>query len=289
LQVDGFENGGARAAHMAKLAAGDADLPIEGLGSGSDFSAFLQHLGVAALEIGYGGESAQGGVYHSAYDTVDHYERFGDPGYAYGVALAQSAGRIVLRAADADVLPMRFGDFADTVAAYAEEVHQLADDKRSHGETLDHLLDTDAFKLAADPRETSVAPPREDAVPYLDFAPLDNAVAHLKRSAAAYDRSYAAVDPATLSADHRAQLNDLLRGMEQTLLDAKGLPGRPWYEHLVYAPGLYTGYGVKTLPGVREAIEERRWDEANQYVVATAKALDGYATRMDAARKQLTP
>jgi len=288
-QVDAFDDGGARAARMAKIAASDADLPIEGLGSGSDFSTFLQHLGVAALDIGYGGEDEQDGVYHSAYDTVAHYERFGDPGYVYGVALAQTAGRIVLRAAGSDVLPMRFGDFADTVAGYAEEVHKLADDKRSRSETLERLLDADAFKLAADPKQTSLAPPREDAVPFLDFAPLDNTVARLKRSAAAYDKAYAAVDPATLSAAKRAQLNDLLRGMEQTLLDAKGLPGRPWYQHLVYAPGLYTGYGVKTLPGVREAIEERRWDEANQYVVATAKVLDGYAARIDAARKQLAP
>jgi N-acetylated-alpha-linked acidic dipeptidase len=288
LQVDALD-GGARAAHMAKIAASDADLPIEGLGSGSDFSSFLQHLGIAALDIGYGGEDEQDGVYHSAYDTVAHYERFGDPGYVYGVALAQSAGRVVLRAAEADVLPMRFGDFADTVAMYAEEVHKLADDKRARSEALDRLLDADAFKLAADPKQTSIAPPREDAVPFLDFAPLDNAIVRLKRSAAAYDKAYAAADPAKLPDGQRAQLNDLLRGMEQTLLDAKGLPGRPWYQHLVYAPGLYTGYGVKTLPGVREAIEERHWDEANQYVVATAKVLDGYAARIDEARKQLAP
>jgi N-acetylated-alpha-linked acidic dipeptidase len=195
----------------------------------------------------------------------------------------------VLRAAEADVLPMRFGDFADTVAMYAEEVHKLADDKRARSEALDRLLDADAFKLAADPKQTSIAPPREDAVPFLDFAPLDNAIVRLKRSAAAYDKAYAAADPAKLPDGQRAQLNDLLRGMEQTLLDAKGLPGRPWYQHLVYAPGLYTGYGVKTLPGVREAIEERHWDEANQYVVATAKVLDGYAARIDEARKQLAP
>ena len=287
LQVDALDGGGARAARMAKIAASDADLPIEGLGSGSDYSAFLQHFGVASFNIGYGGESEQGGVYHSAYDTIDHYERFGDPGYAYGVALAQTAGRIVLRAANADVLPMRFGDFADTVAMYADEVHKLADDKRAHGEALDRLLDAGAFKLAADPKRTAIAPPREDAVPFLDFAPLDNAIVRLKHSAAAYDRAYAAADPATLTSAQRTQLNDLLRGMEQTLLDAKGLPGRPWFQHLVYAPGLYTGYGVKTLPGVREAIEERRWDEANTYVAATAKVLDGYAARIDAARKAL--
>ncbi len=290
LQVDAFEPGaGAHARHLAKLAASGADLPISGLGSGSDFSAFLQHLGVAALDVGYGGEDQQDGVYHSAYDTFDHYDRFGDPGFVYGVALAQTAGRIVLRAADAHVLPMRFGDFADTVAAYVDEVHKLADDKRSRSQALDHLLDENAFKLAADPTLTSVAPPREDRVPYLAFAPLDNALQRLKLSAQAYDKAYlaAAAGGLRLSTAQRGELNALLQGMEQTLLDARGLPGRPWYQHLVYAPGLYTGYGVKTLPGVREAIEERHWDEANQYIVATAKVLDAYSARIDAARAAL--
>ncbi len=288
LQVEGFARGAsAQAKKLAKLAASDADLPIEGLGSGSDFSTFLQHIGVAALDIGYGGEDQQDGVYHSAYDTFDHYERFGDPGFAYGIALAQAAGRIVLRAADAPVLPMRVGDFADTVDQYVGEVRKLADDERAHSVALGKLLDEDAFKLAADPKETSIAPPREDAVPFLAFAPLENALVQLKDSARAYDHALAALDPAKLDIKKRAQLNELLRGLERTLLDSKGLPGRPWYQHLVYAPGLYTGYGVKTLPCVREAIEERQWNQADRCIIATAKVLDAYAQRIDQARAAL--
>ncbi len=290
LQVAGFDKGAsAESKHVAKLAAAGGDLPIGGLGSGSDYSAFLQHLGIASINIGYEGEEQQSGVYHSNYDSFDHYERFGDPGFAYGVALAQTAGRIVLRAADAEVLPLRFGDFADTVARYTDEVHKLADSERERSVVLGNLFDIDAFKLVADPTLTSVPPPREDEVPHIDFAPLDNALVRLQRSAKGYDAAYAGASVAglSLSASQRQQVNALLQGMEQTLLDAKGLPGRPWFQHFIYAPGMNTGYGVKTLPGVREAIEERRWDEANREVVRVAGVLDAYSARIDQAKVAL--
>jgi N-acetylated-alpha-linked acidic dipeptidase len=291
MEVNGFEGGGDEDAQReAKIAAEGGDLPIGGLGSGSDYSAFLQHLGIASLNVGFGGEAQQGGVYHSNYDSFDHYDRFGDPGFIYGVALAQTAGRLVLRAANAQVLPLRFGDFADTVSRYADEVHKLAEDKRAQSVSLGRLLDSNAFKLAADPTLNSVPPPRDDEVPYIDFAPLDNALARLQKSAKAYDAVYTAADTAglSLSTAQRDKLNSLLLGMEQTLLDSKGLPGRPWFQHFVYAPGMFTGYGVKTLPGVREAIEERRWKEADEQVVRTAKVLDAYARRIDEARVALT-
>ncbi|MEP6511068.1 MAG: transferrin receptor-like dimerization domain-containing protein [Dokdonella sp.] len=290
LEVSGLEEGAKpEAKRVAKLAAAGGDLPIGGLGSGSDYSAFLQHLGIASINIGYEGEDQQGGVYHSVYDSFDHYDRFGDPGFAYGVALAQTAGRIVLRAAEASVLPLRFGDFADTVAHYTDEVHKLADDKRKHSETLDRLLDVNAFKLAADPTLKSMPPPREDKVPFIDLAPLDKALARLARSAKAYDDVYAAASTAglNLSASQRKEANALLQGMEQTLLDSKGLPNRPWYQHMVYAPGMTTGYGVKTLPCAREAIEERRWQEADACAIRTANALDAYSARIDKARVAL--
>ena len=290
LEVDGFGDGARpEQKRLATIAGAGGDLPIGGLGSGSDYSAFLQHLGIASINIGYEGEEQQGGVYHSTYDTFEHYERFGDPGFAYGVALAQTAGRIVLRTADAEVLPLRFGDFADTVSRYTDEVHKLADSEREKSRTLDRLVDAHAFKLAADPTLVSAPPPRDDDVPYIDFAPLDNALVRLKRSAKAYDAAYAAASAAglVLSAARRDDLNALLQGMEQALLDGEGLPNRPWYQHLIYAPGMNTGYGVKTLPGVREAIEERRWDEANRYVVRTAKVLDAYSARIERARAAL--
>lgn len=285
LQVDAFENPDADNKRVAKLAANGDDLPIGGLGSGSDYSAFLQHVGIASLNIGFGGEDEQDGVYHSIYDSFDHYERFGDPGFVYGVALSQTAGRIVLRAANAEVLPLRFGDFSDTVAQYADEVHKLAESERERSNSLGKLLDGGAFKLAADPTKVLLAPPREDDVPFIDFAPLDNALVRLARSAKAYDGALATAQAAgmNLSAKQGSDLNRLLQGMEQTLLDAKGLPGRPWFQHFIYAPGMTTGYGVKTLPSVRESIEDRKWDLATQGVVRTTGVLDAYSKRIEQA------
>jgi N-acetylated-alpha-linked acidic dipeptidase len=258
---------------------------VQALGSGSDFTPFLQHLGVTTLDVAYEGEDDQDGVYHSVYDSYDHYARFGDPGFAYGVAEAQTAGRVVLRMASADVLPLEFGGVADTLADYVQEVHKLADDKRKAAEDLGKLIDQKAFALAADPTRPVLAPAREPEVPYFNFAPLDNVVARLKTSAKAYDEAYArlAKGEIKLTPQTRNSLNELLRGMEQALTSERGLPGRSWYRHLIYAPGTLTGYGVKTLPGVREGIEQKRWDDANEYAVITAQAIAAYCDRLDQA------
>lgn len=286
MQVQGREKsaGEGDKKNAAKAAEG-GDLPMPALGSGSDFTPFLQHLGAASLNISYSGEDDQDGVYHSIYDSFDHYVRFGDPGFAYGVTEAQTIGHAVLRMADADVLPMRFTNFAETVAGYAGEVRELAENKRKGAQELAKLLDANAFTLAADPTRRILPPEREPEAPYLNFAPLDNVVERLKKSAAAYDEAYArsAAKQLPLTAAQRKALNAQLRGMEPALTDARGLPGRDWYRHLIYAPGLLTGYGVKTLPGVREGIEQHRWDEANEYVGRTAAVLSGYCDRLDRA------
>jgi N-acetylated-alpha-linked acidic dipeptidase len=286
MMVDGYEKGASeREKKDAKIAGSGADLAIGALGSGSDFTPFLQYLGITTLSIEYGDEDDQGGVYHSNYDSYDHYVRFGDPGFAYGIAEAQTVGHTVLRVADADVLPLQFASFADTVDGYVTELHDLADHKRKAAEELGKLLDQNAFTLAADPTRPLLAPERDPQVPFLDFAALDNVVSRLKKSAKAYDERYAGLGAAStrLSADKSRELDELLRGMEGTLIGARGLPGREWYKHLIYAPGLFTGYGVKTLPGVREAIEQNHWDEANQYVILTAAALSAYCDRLDEA------
>jgi N-acetylated-alpha-linked acidic dipeptidase len=125
-----------------------------------------------------------------------------------------------------------------------------------------------------------------DPVPYLEFAPLENAAARLRHSAHAYDA--AMVENCNgLTPERLARLQALMLTIDQTLAPEFGLPGRAWYKNLVYAPGRFTGYGVKTLPGVREAIEEARWPDANKYVVLTAAALDQYSDRLDAARAVL--
>ena len=180
---------------------------------------------------------------------------------------------------------MQFVSFAETIDGYVTELHELAEHKRKAAEELGKLLDQNAFALAADPTRPVLAPERDPEVPYLDFAPLDNLAARLKKSAKAYDDRYARLlaGSSRLSAEQSRQLNDLLRGLEATLTNPRGLPGRDWYRHLIYAPGLYTGYGVKTLPGVREAIEQNHWDEANQYVALTAAALAAYCDRLDKA------
>jgi N-acetylated-alpha-linked acidic dipeptidase len=147
------------------------------------------------------------------------------------------------------------------------------------------LLDDDAYNLATDPKKPRAPPPRTAEVPYLSFAELDNAVAKLEQSAKAFDKAYTRLeaidDPGADAA--RDRVNATLTELEQSLIDPHGLPGREWYQHMVYAPGFHTGYGVKTLPGIREAIEERRWDEANRYIGVVSRALNAYSARLDRA------
>lgn len=284
LAVQGEAPGASpRAVALGKIAADPArDLPLDPLGSGSDYSAFLQHLGLATLNVGFGGEGDSGGVYHSAYDTYEHHSRFVDPGHAYAGALAKVAGRMVLRMADADTPVQRYGDLADTVAVYLDEVKKLADTTRAQAEARARLLATGAYRLADDPTSARADPPALPASPTLDFAPMDASLAKLKASAAAFDQALAAKG-ATLGAAQRKKLDALLLTQEQRLLRDKGLPLRPWYRHMIYAPGRFTGYGAKTLPGIREAIEERRFDDATTYIGLTAEALTDYAAGLDAA------
>jgi N-acetylated-alpha-linked acidic dipeptidase len=268
----------------AAHASSSAELELGALGSGSDFTPFLQHLGVSSLDVGFEGE-ADYGVYHSAYDSFDHFRRFVDPTFEYGVALAKVAGRLMLRAAQAQLLPARESDFAASIAGYDDELHKLADGMRAKTHELSKLLDEDAYKLAEDPSKPRAPPPRTAEVPYLNFAELDNAIAKLTQSAKAFDAEYARLaaseDPGANAAQQR--LNATLTDLEQSLTDSRGLPGREWYQHMIYAPGLHTGYGVKTLPGIREAIEERRWEEANRYIGVVSRSLGAYSARLDRA------
>ncbi len=258
-----------------------ADLRISPLGSGSDYSPFLQHLGIASLNIGFGGENG-GGSYHSAFDSYDHYVRFGDPTFTYGIALAKVAGRLTLRLANADILPLAMSNYADNVGRYVEEVQKLAETVRQETERHNNLVAAGAFLVASDPTKPYVAPKAKASVPHLNFAPLKNALAHLKRSAHAYDKAL----PAVLEQAEDAQVsavNNILLRLERSMTRTEGLPRRPWYKHHIYAPGLYTGYGVKTLPGVREAIEQHGWEEASEQIVFTAEVIERVAAEIDRA------
>lgn len=267
----------------ARLAADpDKDFPIDALGSGSDFSTFIDHLGLPALDVGFAAEGDIRGVYHSRYDTFEHYTRFGDPGFVYDSILAKTIGRLVLRVADADVPLQRAGDFADATAEYLDQVKKLADGEREEAETQARLLRDRAFQLAADPTKSSGLPATLDRVPHLEFAALEDAVDRLKRSAKTYDDAIAK-NASALSGPQLARLTALMLDIDQTLAPEVGLPGRTWYKNLIYAPGRFTGYGAKTLPGVREAIEDRRWNDANRYANLTAAALNAYSDRLDSA------
>ncbi len=257
------------------------DLPLGALGSGSDYSAFLQHLGIASLNLGFGGEDESNGSYHSVYDSFYHVTHFDDPGLVYGAALSKVVGRLVLRAADAPRVPAHYSDFAAAVSRYLADIHKLAADQREKDRTLADLRREGDFTLAASPNDPVIAPRDQGITPLIDMLPLENAVDHLKRAAAAADGMLGRED--ALPPAMQGRINAALASIDQLLLDPAGLPGRPWFQNLVYAPGTLTGYGAKTLPGVREAIEQRRFDDARTYVGRTAAVLEAYANRLDAA------
>jgi N-acetylated-alpha-linked acidic dipeptidase len=258
------------------------DLRIGALGSGSDYTPFLQHLGVASLNIGFGGENGNG-IYHSIYDSFAHYARFNDPTFEYGVALAKVGGRTVLRLAEADVVPFEFTAFAETLARYVKDVSKLADDIREKTVEDNRLARDNTLVLAADPRDRFVAPKAKAAVPFVNFAPLQNALAKVQDSARAFDRARAARAGEALPAETQKAVDQVLMHAEQALTRPEGLPIRPWFRHQVYAPGFYTGYGVKTLPGVREALEQRDWKAAEEQAVIAARTLEGFAAQIDRA------
>jgi len=265
------------------------DLRLSPLGSGSDYTPFLQHLGIASLNLGFGGEN-RGGSYHSMFDSFDHYTRFGDPGFVYGVALAKTAGRTTLRFANADVLPFLFGSFAENVGRYVEEVTELTDEMREDTERQHRLIRERMYELAADPTETYHPPEPKESVPYLNFAPVKNALAELERASKVYDRALAArMAGGGLPASRAAELNRVLMSTERLMTRDDGLPRRPWFRHQIYAPGLYTGYGVKTLPGIREAIEERKWDEAAEQMERAAETLQRVTRAIEQATQLLKP
>jgi N-acetylated-alpha-linked acidic dipeptidase len=252
----------------------------EPLGSGSDYSSFLQHLGISAMDLAYSGED-DGGEYHSIYDSYDMYRRFKDPGFTYGVVLAKTAGRVTMRLANADVLPLNYTDMYTTVNGYVVELMKKVEDMRTSTEVNNKLLNNKYYTYASDPTKTFVAPAPKEEVPFIDFSPLQNALAKLKASAESYQQLVDA--NRNLSAATLHQLNVLLFQSERKLMLDNGLPNRPWYKHSIYAPGYYTGYGVKTMPAIREAIESYKWQEAQQQIMETTKAIEAYVANVDAA------
>jgi N-acetylated-alpha-linked acidic dipeptidase len=209
-------------------------------GAGSDYTAFVHHLGIPVLNLGFSGEDS-GGVYHSIYDSLAWFSRFGDPGFVYGKALTQVMTTSLIRLADAPILPFEFGVLARDAREYVGEIEKLAASKAGK----------------------------------VDLAAVKAQLQLLEADARRYDAELERAVPKALKAqpEKLARLNELLYQAEQRLLAVEGLPGRSWYKHQIYAPGMYTGYSAKTLPGVREAVEAGRWQEAQAQAASVAKAL----------------
>jgi N-acetylated-alpha-linked acidic dipeptidase len=265
-----------------------ADLRIDAVGSGTDFTAYLDHLGIATLNLAFEGEDEQG-IYHSIYDDFYWYAHFSDTDFTYGRAMAQTVGTSVMRLADAEVLPFDFVDFADTVEMYKKELQKMVSGKQEEIRETNQELEEGVFKAKFDPRRPTVAPVKEEVPPHLNFAPLENALETLTKSAKHYQQALAKRQ-ASLgeeSAGKLAAVNRDLMTTERRLTNEDGLPRRSWYKHLLYAPGVYTGYVVKTVPGVREGIEQKRWAEADAEIVRVANALEDEAGVIEKAARGL--
>ena len=264
------------------------DLRIGALGSGSDYTPFLQHLGIASLNLGYGGEANSAGVYHSIYDDFYWYTHFGDPNFAYARTLAQTAGTAVMRMSDADLLPFNFASFADTMKLYVTQLKNLDRTTRQQIQETNQQLQDGVYRVINDPLHPTVAPQPQPAPPgqSLDFSSLDAAVNQLTRAAQRYEQTVASHN-GTVSGAAAKQVDGLLIQSERKLLLDSGLPNRPWYRHQIYAPGFYTGYGVKTIPSVREAIEQKQWQDAQQNIGKVAGVLQGYAQVVEQAANAL--
>jgi N-acetylated-alpha-linked acidic dipeptidase len=252
------------------------DLKLAPLGSGTDYTVFQHHLGVPSLNLGYGGEDDEG-IYHSIYDDFYWYTHFSDTTFVYGKALAQTVGMTVMRLADADVLPYRFTNLSDAVNDYLKQVQELLKQKQEQVKERNRELQDGVYAETNDPRRPKVPPKQEPIPPYINFAPLQNAAGALAKSGEHYNTALAAVlkgspDPAKL-----APLNASLLKAERLLLNDDGLPTRPYYKHMLYAPGLYTGYAPKTISGIRESIELKDYKLAEQEVPRVAKAVNDEA------------
>ncbi|HEV2417216.1 MAG TPA: M28 family metallopeptidase [Terriglobia bacterium] len=265
------------------------ELKIGVLGSGSDYSAFIDHLGIPSLDLGYGGV-ADGGIYHSIYDDFYWYSHFGDPGFVYGKTLAQTAGSAVMRLADADLLPFNFDDLASAATDYLNQVKTDMTNERNRIHEQDLEVADGAYAATADPRQHEVPPKIEPLPPFLSFAPLENAVANLERSAKAYhaelNRAHAS-GGAPLADASLNQVNRILTESERSLTLPSGLPKRPWYKNELYAPGFYLGYDAQTLPAIHQEIEQKDWKGADEEIVVVSQVVNHEADLIESAATEL--
>ncbi len=232
------------------------DLRLAALGSGSDYTVFIDHLTMASLNLGFGGDSP-GGVYHSNYDSLHWYQKFSDSEYVFGRTLSRLVGTAMWRLANAAILPFGFTDLADAMATYVEEI-----------------------------RETHAAMESPEEI---DFEAIEGALDALREAGQGYEEALSGLAGASAEAvlenARVSELNQLLYTSERRLGSDEGLPNREWFRHQVYAPGFYTGYGVKTIPGVREGIEEEEWEAARFYVRVVSEALSSLTDQVREAER----
>jgi N-acetylated-alpha-linked acidic dipeptidase len=265
------------------------DLRIGALGDGSDYAPFLDHAGVASLNIGFGGE-ADGGIYHSIYDDFYWYTHFGDPDFVYEKALSQVGGTAVMRMADADVLLYDPSGSADTISRYVKELKTELKEKQDKVREKNREIEEGVFTASADPTKTYVAPPKEAVPPYLNFAPLENGSEAYTRAAKRYKQAFgrlAESNPTVWDSPELKTINEKLMQTERTFTTAEGLKERPWFKHQIYAPGAYTGYGAKTIPAVREMMEEDKWQDADAGAVIAGAVLMKQAALVDSIAAEL--
>jgi N-acetylated-alpha-linked acidic dipeptidase len=265
------------------------DLRIGALGDGSDYTAFIHHAGIASLNLGYGGED-DGTAYHSIYDDFYWYTHFSDTNFAYGKALAQTAGTAVLRLADADLLPYQFTNSSDTIRQYVKDLQKSLKASQDEIRERNRQIEEGVFSATADPKKTSVPPPVERVPIFMNFAPLENALEVLDKSVSRYQRAMEQVQARggdALPLTSLQEVNQSLLRVEHGFTSQDGLPDRPWFRHEIYAPGAYTGYGAKPIAAVREAMDKKDWEQADAQIPRIGKILESAAAAIDVASAQL--
>jgi N-acetylated-alpha-linked acidic dipeptidase len=268
---------------------GRSDLVIPALGDGSDFTAFQDFAGISTLDIGFGGED-DGDQYHSIYDDFYWYTHFLDTDFVYGRALAQTGGTAIMRLSDADFIPYDYSPQAEAIAKYEEELEKLLKDKQDEFTERNLQLKEGVFTATNDPRKPSVPPPVEIVPPYMNFAPMKNAIDLLKKSSERYSKAlsdWQTKGSPTISAQSLASINADLLGISRLFLNEKGLPERPWFKNQIYAPGAYTGYGAKPIAAVREYMDEKKWAQAEAQVPQVAQVIENVAAGIGKAADDL--
>jgi N-acetylated-alpha-linked acidic dipeptidase len=265
------------------------NLVVDALGDGSDFTAFQDFAGISTLNVEYGGED-DGTQYHSIYDDFYWYTHFVDTDFVYGRALAQTIGTAMMRLADSDLIPVDYSPQAEAISKYETELEKLLKDKQDEFTERNLELQEGVFKATNDPRRPTQPPPAETVPPYMNFAPMKNAIDALKKSADHYSKALSKWRDSgspQLSAEKIEQINSDLIQIPRLFLNEKGLPERPWFKNQIYAPGAYTGYGAKPIAAVREYMDEKKWKEADAQIPGVAHVIENVAAGINKAADDL--